>query len=188
MEIGLRLKNHGYKVDLEVKSNGKHIDVLASKDSDEKIFELATLDLYGELKYSGFAGDIPDRARSIMIEKITNQISIYAKSHSGHIILILNLTYSHDVDLHGLVYALQGSNIPNFVFDEGKLVNRFTTFQRDPEFLNLNNANKLSGVIHCRNEFNGTDIKLGGNIIPNDSAEVRLDEKDIEEIKEILFD
>ena len=188
LEIGLKLRLHGYKVDLEVKCDGKRIDIIACKNSVEKIFELATLDLYGELKYSGFAGDIPDRARLIMLEKVIGQISVYAKSHTGQIFILLNLTRAHDVDLHGVTYALHGSNSNNLIFDEGKVVSQFTTFKTDPDFLNLKEGKKLSGLIHCYNEFDGKDIKLDGKVIINDSAEIKLDENDIAEIKQIFFE
>ena len=56
--------------------------------------------------------------------------------------IILNLTRAYDTDLHGVIYALQGSDIDHFEFDSGEIVNRFTSFQRDPEFLNLEQGKK----------------------------------------------
>lgn len=188
LEIGLRLRNGGYKVDLEVKSDSKLIDIVATKDSKEIIFELATLDMYAELKYSGFAGDVPDRARSKVLEKTIGQISTYSLSHSGPTFIVLNLTHAHDVDLFGVTYVLEGSDIDTFTFEKGKIVNRGTAFRRDQEFQNLEEGKKLSGVIYCRNEFDGTEIKLTGDIIFNQTADVKMDGKETLELKKILFD
>lgn len=188
LEIGLKLQVRGYKVDLEVKSDGKRIDILAMKGAVEKIFELYTFDLYAEIKYSGFSANVPDRTRSVVFSKIRDQISVYAKTHSGPMFIILNLTHAYDTDLHGVIYALRGSDIDHFEFDGGEIVNRFTSFQRDQEFLNLEQGKKLTAVIHCTNEFDGMSIKLQGKIIPNESAEIKLDVNDILEIEQDLFE
>jgi hypothetical protein len=189
LDIALRLKEQQYDVDLEVPvADKKRIDILASRHDSKLIFELATLDMYSDLKYSGFASDVPDRAKSIMRDKIIDQISIYAKYYQSPIILVLNLTQAHDVDLHGINYSLQGSNVDNMVFGKNlEIVKRITSFERDREFLQLKDANKLSGVIHCRSEFAGNEIKLTGDIIPNETAEIKLTGKTIAEIKQALF-
>ncbi len=46
---------------------------------------------------------------------------------------------------------------------------------------------KLTGVIGYRDEFIGLNKYLSGNIILNDSAEVKLEDKMILELKEALF-
>jgi hypothetical protein len=46
----------------------------------------------------------------------------------------------------------------------------------------------IQQVIDCFNKFDGIAIKLEGNVIPNKTAEVKLAEKEILEIEQILFD
>lgn len=74
---------------LEVSLNSKkRIDVVASKDGLTIDLELATLNMYADLKLAGLAADVPDRARTIMVGKLSKQISDYAreiKSNSSHI-------------------------------------------------------------------------------------------------------
>jgi hypothetical protein len=84
LEIAWKLKQHGFVVDLEVPTNTKkRIDIVVSKDGLTIDLELATLDMNADLRYSYFATDVPDRAKTIMLNKISNQISHYAKERSN---------------------------------------------------------------------------------------------------------
>jgi hypothetical protein len=73
----------------------------------------------------------------MFFKKIEEQISLYAKSHSGPMFIVFNLSNAHDIDMFGVDYALHGRNIPHFDFDGREIVDRFTSFQTDQEFLNL---------------------------------------------------
>lgn len=138
-------------MDLEVPTNTqKRIDIVVSKDGLTIDLELATLDMYADLRHSYFATDVPDRAKTIMLDKIYNQISHYAKERSNPIILILNLTHAPDADLYGIIYALHGGGVDNIVTKHGsRIVNRFTTFERDPDFMQLKEGKKISALMQC---------------------------------------
>jgi hypothetical protein len=187
LDIAIRLQEHGYKAELEVPSiNGRSIDIVATKNGTGLIFELATLDMYDELKYSRFSANVPDRPRSKMLEKL-NQINDYAIGLGYPIILILNLTEATDTDLFGIASSLRGSEVGHFGMDNGQFVNRYASFERDPEFLAREEGKKLSAVICYYSEFLGGEMKLKGSIIHNVTADNMLDKKSSEEINSALF-
>ena len=190
LELANKLQQHGFNVSLEVPSvNNRRIDMVANKNRISIICELATLETYNELKYSRFSSNIPDRPKSLMLSKLAKQLSDYARDRPGQpIFLVLNIGNAIDVDLHGIQYALQGANIDNMIANHGKEVGRYTTFERDPEFLKIEDGRKLTGVICYSDEFIGLDKYLSGYIILNDTAEVKLDDKMISELKKALFE
>jgi hypothetical protein len=91
LELGLTLKEHGFKVSLEDTSiiDKPRIDILASKNGRTLIFELVTPDMYSELKYSGFAPNVPDRVESTLFRKINEQVSKYKDKTSAPIIVVI---------------------------------------------------------------------------------------------------
>jgi hypothetical protein len=144
--------------------------------------------MYLQLKRLGFASNVPDRAKSLLLHKMYNQLSKYIGKISAPMIIVFNLTRTPDTDLHGIVYALQGSSVDNIVMNERpEIVGRYETYERDPSFVNLEDAKSLSAVIYYSNKNTDSDIKLEGDIITNDSAAVKLEEGVIRELKEILF-
>ena len=189
LELANKLQQHGFNVSLEVPSiNNRKIDIVAAKNGISLICELATLETYSELKYSRSSSNIPDKPKSLMLSKLVKQLSDYAKDRPGEpIFLIMNIGNAIDADLHGIQYALQGANIDNIIANRGKEIGRYTTFERDLEFLKIEEGKKLTGVICYRDEFNGLNNYLSGNIILNDSAEVKLEDKMILEVEEALF-
>lgn len=190
LEIGLKLKQQNYKVILEDSSiiSKPRIDILASKNNNTLVFEIEAPDMYADLKYSGFAADIPDRAKTKLINKIKNQIVKYSKKTSNPIILVFNLVRAHDIDLHGILYSLQGSKIDHIVMNKkSEIVDRYWMFERDREFLALEEAKGLSAVIYYRNENTSFKIKLVGGIIINKSAAIKPSKDMILELEEILF-
>jgi len=62
-----------------------------------------------------------------------------------------------------------------------------TTFYRYKARI-MEEGQKLSGVIHCRNGFDGNAIRLKGEIIFNISTELNLAKKNIATLKKVLFD
>ncbi|MDQ3840430.1 MAG: hypothetical protein M3297_14315 [Thermoproteota archaeon] len=189
LEVALKLKQCGYKVDLENKSINPQIpmDILASKDDLTLICELATFDMYSHLKYSNFASEIPDRAESVMLQKI-EQVSKYANKTSGLIILIFNLTHAPDIDLHGVQYSFQGSEVEHMVMDEkSKVVNRFTKVKRNPDFVNWPKAGLVSALFYYKNEVEGLEMKRIGDCILNLSADKKLDKNTLNNLKMALF-
>ena len=189
LEIASRLINYQYKIKFEEPSiNGRYIDILASKDGSNIIFELFTLEELSELKYSGFAADIQDKAKSTMIEKM-EQISEYAKQRPDPIIIIVNLTYAPEQDIHGILYSLNGVNTDHIFFTGNKEIvkKRSATLERDPEFLKIDSS-KLSAVVYYRKKTDITKINFYGGIIPNKSTERKLQENTIKELKNSLFE
>ncbi len=163
------------------------MDILASKDDLTLIFELATFDMYSHLKYSNFASEIPDRAESVMLQKI-EQVSKYANKTSGLIILIFNLTHAPDIDLHGVQYSFQGSEVEHMVMDEkSKVVNRFTKVKRNPDFVNWPKAGLVSALFYYKNEVEGLEMKRIGDCILNLSADKKLDKNTLNNLKMALF-
>jgi hypothetical protein len=190
LELGLKLREHGYEVQLEDSSivSESRIDILASKEGQTFLFELATPDMNSDLKHSGFVAMAHDRAESVLFNKINKQISRYKGRTTAPIILIFNLIRSPDTDLYGVEYSLQGSVIDNIVMNKKlEIVNRYNTFQRNPSFLGLENAELLSAVIHYTSENTYEDIRFRGAIIPNESAIVKLDKTQLTELENIFF-
>lgn len=190
LELGLRLREHGYEVYLEDDSivRKSPIDILASKGGQTLLFELYTPDMNLELKHSGFVASAPDRAEAALFAKIIKQISKYRDRTSAPIILVFNLIRSPDTDLYGVTYSLQGSAIDTIVMNKkSEVVNRFNSFQRNPSFLRLENAELLSAVIHYTSENTCQDIESRGDIIINESAMVKLNETKLTELKNIFF-
>jgi hypothetical protein len=90
--------------------------------------------------------------------------------------------------LYGVEYSLQGGVIDNIVMNKkSEVVNRYNTFQRNPSFLELENAELLSAVIHYTSENTYQDIKFRGDIITNESAVIKLDEAQLAELRNVLF-
>jgi hypothetical protein len=188
--LGLRLREHGYQVQLEDSSivSESRIDILASKGEQTFLFELATPDMNSDLKHSGFVAMAHDRAESILYDKIDKQISRYKGRTTTPIILVFNLIRSPDTDLYGVVYSLQGGIIDNIVMNKrSEIVNRYNTFQRNPTFLGLKNAELLSAVMHYTSENTYRDIKFRGGIITNESAIAKLNELQLAELKDVFF-
>ncbi len=190
LEMANKLQRHGFDVRLEVPSiNNRRIDIIASKNGVIIICELATLEMYNELKYSSFSSNIPDRPKSLMLNKLAKQVSDYAKDRPGKpILLMFNMSSAVDADLHGIQYALQGTKVDNIIANRGTEVGRYITFERDPEFLKIEEGRKLTGVVYYTNEFVGLNKCLNGNIILNATAEVKLEDQIISELKEALFE
>lgn len=190
LEIGLKLIQCDYKVNLEDRSINPHIpvDIIASKDNLTIIFELATLDMYSHLKYTNFASEIPDRAESMMLQKI-EQVSKYVNKTSGPIILIFNLTHAPEVDLHGIQYSFQGSEVEHIVMDRKSHAEiRFTKIERNPAFVSHPKANVVSAVISYKNEIQGMEMKREGGCLLNLSADKKLDENTLSDLKSALFE
>jgi hypothetical protein len=145
LELANKLQQHGFNVSLEVPSiNNRRIDIVATKNGKSIICELATLETYNELRYSRFSSNIPDRPKSLMLSKLGKQLSDYAKDRPGQpIFLMLNVGNAIDADLHGIQYALQGANVDNIIANRGTEVGRYTTFERDPEFLKIEEGKKI---------------------------------------------
>ena len=190
LEITNKLRRHGFDVSLEVPSiNNRRIDIIANKNGVLIICELATLEMYNELKYSSFSSNIPDRPKSLMLNKLAKQVSDYAKDRPGQpILLIFNMSNAIDADFQGIQYALQGTKVDNIIANHGTEVGHYITFERDPEFLKIEEGRKLTGVIFYTDEFTGPNKYLSGNIILNATAEVKLDDQIISELKEALFE
>lgn len=189
LEIGIKMKQHGYIVTLEDTSICKNprVDILAQENGQKLIFEIFSPDLYADLKYSAFAADIPDRAKDTLIRKINTQLINYAKALCP-IILVFNLVKAHDIDLHGILYSLRGSKIDHLVRNKkSEIVDRYWTYERDPQFLKAEGSKVLSAVICYKNENVYSRIRLIGSIIVNKSASVRLNKDTISELEEILF-
>lgn len=190
LEIGLKLKQSGYKVDLEDRSIDPQIpiDIIASKDDLTIIFELATFDMYSHLKYTNFASEIPDRAESTTLQKI-EQVSKYVNKTSDPIILIFNLTHAPDVDLHGIQYSFQGSEVEHIVMDRKSHAEiRFTKIERNPAFVSHPKANLVSALISYKNEIQGIEMKRVGGCLLNLSADKKLDENTLNDLKSALFE
>ena len=68
-----------------------------------------------------------------------------------------------------------------------EVVDRHSTYQRNPSFLRLDNAELLSAVIHYTNENTYQDIRFRGDIITNESAIVKLDETQLAELNNVFF-
>jgi hypothetical protein len=190
LELANKLQQHGFNVSLEVPSiNNRRIDIVAAKNGISIICELATLETYNELRYSRFSSNIPDRPKSVMLSKLAKQLSDYAKDRPGQpIFLMLNIGNAIDADSHGIEYALQGANIDNIIANRGKEVRRYTTFERDLEFLENEEGKKLTGVICYGDEFIGLEKYLSGYVVLNDTAEVKLEDDMISELKNVLFE
>ena len=190
LDLAKKLSENGYEIELESPSiNNRHIDIVAKKKGVVMILELATLDMYSELKYSTVSADIPDRPKALMLSKLKNQIVDYAKDRPGHpILLIFNMSQALDADLHGILYSLQGAEVDNIFVKPDSKHRRFTTFERDPEFLRLNEGRKLTGLIHYTDEFDGLKKYLKGDVIINANAEIELNESSLSELKKALFE
>ena len=190
LELANKLQEHGFNVSLEVPSiNNRRIDIVATKNGISIVCEVATLETYNELKYSRFSSNIPDKPKSLMLSKLGKQLSDYAKDRPGQpIFLMLNVGNAIDADVYGIQYALQGADVDNIIANRGTEVGRYTTFERDPEFLKIEEGKKLTGVVYYSDEFVGLDKYLHGNIILNDTAEVKLVDEMVSELKEALFE
>jgi hypothetical protein len=126
---------------------------------------------------------------TIPLSKLAKQLSDYAKDRPGQpIFLMLNIGKAIDADSHGIEYALQGASIDNIIANRGKEVRRYTTFERDLEFLENDEGKKLTGVICYGDEFIGLEKYLSGYIVLNDTAEVKLENDMISELKKALFE
>jgi hypothetical protein len=100
-------------------------------------------------------------------------LSDYARDKPGQpILLIFNMNNAIDIDLYGIQYALQGANVDNMIPKYGAEIDRPVTFELDPEFLKIEEGNKLTGVVFYTDEFIGLNKYLNGDIILNASAEV----------------
>jgi predicted Ser/Thr protein kinase len=83
---------------------------------------------------------------------------------------------------------LHGSKVDHILADHGSEIGRYTTFERDPEVLKIPEGKKLTGVVYYKDEFNGLNKYLDGDIILNPTAEVKLDEQTISELRKALFE
>lgn len=189
LELANKLQQHGFNVSLEVPSiNKRKIDIIASKNGISIICELATLGTYSELKYSSFSSNIPDRPKSIMLDKLSKQVIDYAKDRPSQPILIMfNMSNAIDADLDGVQRALKGGKVDNIVANRGTEISRYVTFERDPEFLKNENGGKLTGIVQFTDEFVGLNKYLSGGIILNATADVKLEDQMILELNEALF-
>lgn len=187
LEIALKLKHSGHEVNLECKSIDpqRSIDILATKDGLTLIFELAIFDMYSHLKYLNRVSHIPDRARSKLIEKLTDQIKDYANKTANPIILVFNLTHAPDLDMHGVLYCLHGVNVEHIPMGEGS--ERYVTFERDREFIRLPEASTLSALIYYNNIVNENRIETTGDLVLNKSASRKLDENTVTQLKRAIF-
>lgn len=189
LEVAKKMKENGYDISLEDTSvvPKPPIDILATKNKSSLILELVTPDMYLDLKVSGFASYVPDRIRSILLDKLKKQVTKYKDKTNIPIILIFNLTRSPDAGLEYLLYALRGTTVDNFVFNtRSELINRFITFEKDPHFENLEVARRLSAVI-CYREINTLDnIQLQGDVTLNESATCVLDSDALEDLRSIF--
>ena len=190
LDIAKKLTEHGYNVELESQSiNNKSIDIVAKKEHVILNCELATFEMYNELKYSSISADVPDRPKEKMLSKLSTQIVDYAKDRPGQpMLLIFNMTEALDADLHGIQYALHGSKVDHRLADHGSDIGRYTTFERDPEFLKIDEGRKLTGVIYYTDEFDGLNKYFDGDIILNTTAEVKLNDQALFELREALFE
>lgn len=120
-----------------------------------------------------------------MLSKLAKQLSDCAKDRPDQpIFLMLNIGNAIDADSHGI----DGAKIDNIIAYRGKEVHRYTTFERDLEFLENEGGEKLTGVICYGDEFIGLDKYLGGYVVLNDTAEVKLEDDMISELKNALFE
>lgn len=191
LELGIKLKKNGYNVILEDTSIIKKpaIDILASKNNEKIIFELATFDTHSPLKYSGFESDIPDRAMTELRNKLRKQLVKLKDITDAPIIIVFNLSYSLDVDMHGICYALSGAPVEHIVMDEkGEIVKRFIIIERDSKFIQLDESKILSAVIFYRTENTYENIKFKGDIIINKSSNRMIKEDTVNDLKKTLFD
>lgn len=70
---------------------------------------------------------------------------------------------------------------------KSEVINRYNTFQRNPSFLGLKDAEFLLAFMYYNSENTSQDIKFTGDNITNQSAAVKLDEVQLAEVKNVFF-
>ena len=72
--------------------------------------------------------------------------------------------------------------------EKSKVENRFIKIKRNPEFVNWPKANLVSALIYYNNKIEGVEMKRSGGYMLNLSADKKLDEDTLSNLKSAVFD
>lgn len=187
-----RALNKKYPIIPQPLINGKHADaIIFAQNNRRAIFEITSPDIIDKLKYIGFAADVKNKARQIIIDKISYQITKFVEGNNDLIFLVIDKSRAYDISPEDIQYALWGS--PSLVLlenkDTGKAESTKWIRQKDALGLTVKDANRLSAVIFYGRSFQTAEnpIKLEGQIIYNPYASPKVDDEIVKEIESALF-
>ena len=159
-------------------------------DKKDYYFEIYTPEENKKLRYIRTAQSIDtEHTKTKISTKLEGQIKAADSLNEPLIIVIDNQNMA--VDEFDITNAMFGTYQMTMLFDKktGKEVKSYPTRKDDSFGRKLKHGNVISAIMLVRREVDHKDlkVKLYGKTIPNPYAKIKLDEKTIQKIEEVVF-
>lgn len=191
LEVANALKENDYDIEIENNSLGRPLDIIATRNGNEIILEVTSIDMIVGLKFGGFQSNVPNKVKSTVLKKLDCQIKHYADKTNDPIIIIIDKSRAHDIDFEDVIFALYGSPAVSIVTDKetGKIVQTSSTLSENGLTLTNEVAKNLSAVILYYGDisWNNHTVELCGQVVINKYSSRKLDFDKAQELSYSLF-